>query len=150
MAKHDETKPHADDHSPGTGHHDMHEDDSTVQEEHAHTEHANDGHETEGHGGGHGHHGHGGHKDMVEDFKKRFFISLILTLPILAISPMIQHFLGVDWRFGNDMYVLFALSTIVFFYGGWPFLVGGIAELKDKAPGMMTLIALAITIAYSY
>nr|WP_121299484.1 heavy metal translocating P-type ATPase [Planococcus citreus] len=124
----------------------MHEDDSTVQEEHAHTEHAHDGHETEGHG----HHGHGGHEDMVEDFKKRFFISLILTLPILAISPMIQHFLGVDWRFGNDMYVLFALSTIVFFYGGWPFLVGGIAELKDKAPGMMTLIALAITIAYSY
>ncbi|MDE0583610.1 heavy metal translocating P-type ATPase [Planococcus sp. A6] len=87
---------------------------------------------------------------MVEDFKKRFFISLILTLPILAISPMIQHFMGVDWRFDNDMYVLFALSTIVFFYGGWPFLVGGIAELKDKAPGMMTLIALAITIAYSY
>ncbi|WP_407951611.1 heavy metal translocating P-type ATPase [Planococcus sp. A6] len=152
MAKHDETKPHADDHSPGTSHHGMHEDNSTVQEEHAHTEHAHDGHEPEdhGHGGGHGHHGHEGHEDMVEDFKKRFFISLILTLPILAISPMIQHFMGVDWRFDNDMYVLFALSTIVFFYGGWPFLVGGIAELKDKAPGMMTLIALAITIAYSY
>lgn len=150
MAKHDETKPHADDHSPGTGHHGMHEDDSTVQEEHVHTEHEHNGHNSEDHGGGHGHHGHGGHEDMVEDFKKRFFISLILTLPILAISPMIQHFMGVDWRFDNDMYVLFALSTIVFFYGGWPFLVGGIAELKDKAPGMMTLIALAITIAYSY
>lgn len=147
MAKHDETKQHEDDHSPGTGHHGMHEDDSTVQEEHVHTEHE---HNSEDHGGGHGHHGHGGHEDMVEDFKKRFFISLILTLPILAISPMIQHFMGVDWRFDNDMYVLFALSTIVFFYGGWPFLVGGIAELKDKAPGMMTLIALAITIAYSY
>ncbi|WP_404334518.1 heavy metal translocating P-type ATPase [Planococcus rifietoensis] len=150
MAKHDETKPHADDQSPGTGHHGMHEDDSTVQEEHVHTEHEHNGHDSEDHGGGHGHHGHGGHEDMVEDFKKRFFISLILTLPILAISPMIQHFMGVDWRFDNDMYVLFALSTIVFFYGGWPFLVGGIAELKDKAPGMMTLIALAITIAYSY
>ncbi|WP_374703201.1 heavy metal translocating P-type ATPase [Planococcus sp. Urea-3u-39] len=150
MAKHDETKPHADDHSPGTGHHGMHEGDSTVQEEHVHTEHEHNGHDSEDHGGGHGHHGHGGHEDMVEDFKKRFFISLILTLPILAISPMIQHFMGVDWRFDNDMYVLFALSTIVFFYGGWPFLVGGIAELKDKAPGMMTLIALAITIAYSY
>ncbi|AUD15354.1 copper-translocating P-type ATPase [Planococcus sp. MB-3u-09] len=128
----------------------MHEGDSTVQEEHVHTEHEHNGHDSEDHGGGHGHHGHGGHEDMVEDFKKRFFISLILTLPILAISPMIQHFMGVDWRFDNDMYVLFALSTIVFFYGGWPFLVGGIAELKDKAPGMMTLIALAITIAYSY
>ncbi|MDE4085854.1 heavy metal translocating P-type ATPase [Planococcus maritimus] len=128
----------------------MHEDDSTVQEEHVHTEHGHQDHESEDHGGGHGHHGHGGHEDMVDDFKKRFFISLILTIPILAISPMIQHFLGVDWRFGNDMYVLFALSSIVFFYGGWPFLVGGIAELKDKAPGMMTLIALAITIAYIY
>ncbi len=150
MAKHDETKQHEDDHSPGTGNHGMHEDDSTVQEEHVHTEHEHKEHAPEDHGGGHGHHGHGGHEDMVEDFKKRFFISLILTLPILAISPMIQHFMGVDWRFDNDMYVLFALSTIVFFYGGWPFLVGGIAELKDKAPGMMTLIALAITIAYSY
>lgn len=143
MAKHEETKPHASNHSPSTKHQGMQEDDSTVQEEHVHTEH-------EGHGSGHGHHGHGGHEDMVEDFKKRFFISLLLTLPILAISPMIQQFLSVDWRFDNDMYVLFALSTIVFFYGGWPFLVGGIAELKDKNPGMMTLIALAITIAYSY
>lgn len=150
MAKHDETKRHAGNHSPGADHHGMHEDDSTVQEEHVHTEHGHQDHESEDHGGGHGHHGHGGHEDMVDDFKKRFFISLILTIPILAISPMIQHFLGVDWRFGNDMYVLFALSSIVFFYGGWPFLVGGIAELKDKAPGMMTLIALAITIAYIY
>ncbi|EMF47871.1 Lead, cadmium, zinc and mercury transporting ATPase [Planococcus halocryophilus Or1] len=63
---------------------------------------------------------------------------------------MIQHFLGVDWRFDNDLYILFVLSTIVFFYGGWPFLTGGIRELKDKNPGMMTLIALAITIAYGY
>ncbi|MCH4827279.1 heavy metal translocating P-type ATPase [Planococcus halocryophilus] len=98
----------------------------------------------------HNHQGHSGHGDMVADFKKRFFISLILTLPILALSPMIQHFLGVDWRFDNDMYILFILSTVVFFYGGWPFLTGGIRELKDKNPGMMTLIALAITIAYGY
>nr|WP_238323485.1 copper-translocating P-type ATPase [Planococcus antarcticus] len=87
---------------------------------------------------------------MVADFKKRFFISLILTLPILVLSPMIQHFLGFDLRFNNDMYILFAFSTIVFFYGGWPFLTGGISELKGKNPGMMTLIALAITIAYGY
>ncbi|XWW51793.1 cadmium-translocating P-type ATPase [Planococcus sp. 11815] len=87
---------------------------------------------------------------MVEDFKKRFFVSLLLTIPILALSPMIQHFMGVDWRFDNDMYILFALSTVVFFYGGWPFLTGGISESKEKNPGMMTLIALAITIAYGY
>ncbi|HSI66151.1 MAG TPA: heavy metal translocating P-type ATPase, partial [Planococcus sp. (in: firmicutes)] len=98
----------------------------------------------------HDHSGHNGHGDMVEDFKKRFFISLILTIPILALSPMIQHFIGVDWRFDNDMYILFALSTVVFFYGGWPFLTGGIAELKERNPGMMTLIALAISIAYTY
>ena len=98
----------------------------------------------------HDQHGHNGHGDMVEDFKKRFFISLILTIPILALSPMIQHFIGVDWRFDNDMYILFALSTVVFFYGGWPFLTGGIAELKERNPGMMTLIALAISIAYTY
>lgn len=102
------------------------------------------------------HHGdHGGHDDhdheaMVEDYKKRFFISLIITIPILALSPMIQQFLGVDWRFVNDQYILFALSTFLFFYGGWPFIVGGVDELKDKNPGMMTLIGLAIIIAYVY
>ncbi|EIM06806.1 heavy metal translocating P-type ATPase [Planococcus antarcticus DSM 14505] len=98
----------------------------------------------------HSNHEHQGHRDMVADFKKRFFISLILTLPILVLSPMVQHFLGFDLRFNNDMYILFAFSTIVFFYGGWPFLTGGISELKGKNPGMMTLIALAITIAYGY
>lgn len=98
----------------------------------------------------HSDHGHHGHEEMVGDFKKRFIVSLILTIPILALSPMIQHFMGVDWRFENDLYILFALSTIVFFYGGWPFLTGGISELKEKSPGMMTLIALAISIAYSY
>src|SRR5699024_10692707 len=90
------------------------------------------------------------HGDMVSDFKKRLFISLIITMPILALSPMIQSFLGVDWRFANDQYIVFALATCVFFYGGWPFITGGINELKDKNPGMMTLIGLAITIAYGY
>ncbi|MGO1058767.1 copper-translocating P-type ATPase [Planococcus sp. FY231025] len=128
-----------DEHEHHSMDHETHEyrPDSTMQQEpmeHGHGEH-----------GGNGHHGH-----MVEDFKKRFYISLVITIPILALSPMIQHFLGVDWRFANDLYILFALSSIVFFYGGWPFLTGGIAELKDRNPGMMTLIALAITIAYSY
>lgn len=99
----------------------------------------------------HGDHGHGGHHGhMVEDFKKRFYISLIITVPILILSPMIQSFLGVDWRFSGDMYILFALSTFVFFYGGWPFLKGAKDELSDRSPGMMTLIALAITVAYVY
>src|SRR5699024_11697648 len=84
------------------------------------------------------------------DFKKRFFISLIITISILSMSPMILCFLGVDWRFANDQYIVFALATFVFFYGGLPFITGGIDELKDKNPGMMTLIGLAITIAYVY
>lgn len=125
-------------HSGSTEQHHYH-DAAMIQEEDSHGKH-----------GGNDHQRHQGHDDMVEDFKKRFFVSLILTLPILALSPMIQHFVGVDWRFDNDMYLLFGLSTIVFFYGGWPFLTGGISELKDKNPGMMTLIALAISIAYGY
>ncbi|MGL3067079.1 MULTISPECIES: heavy metal translocating P-type ATPase [Planococcus] len=132
-----------------------HEHSNSTEQEHHHSEHHHDEstvtkEKQHGESGSHDHHGHQGHGDMVEDFKKRFFISLILTLPILALSPMIQHFMGVNWRFGNDMYLLFGLSTIVFFYGGWPFLVGGIRELKERNPGMMTLIALAITIAYGY
>lgn len=96
------------------------------------------------------HHDEHDHSDMVEDFKRRFFISLIITLPILVLSPMIQGFIGVDWRFVNDQYILFALSTIIFFYGGWPFITGGVDELKEKNPGMMTLIGLALVIAYGY
>ncbi|MFA8439800.1 copper-translocating P-type ATPase [Pueribacillus sp. YX66] len=111
--------------------------------------HANhDHHQAHGHGGHSGHHDH--HAHMVEDFKKRFYISLILAIPILILSPMIQMFLGVDWRFTGDMYILFGLSSIVFFHGGWPFLTGARDELKDKTPGMMTLISLAIVVAYVY
>lgn len=104
--------------------------------------------DTHSHEGHHNHHDH--HAHMVEDFKKRFYISLIVTIPILILSPMIQMFLNVNWRFTGDLYILFALSTFIFFYGGWPFLVGAKDELKDKIPGMMTLISLAIIVAYVY
>lgn len=96
----------------------------------------------------HGHHDH--HAMMIEDFKKRFWISLVLTVPILALSHMIQQLLGFELTFFGDQYVLFGLSSILFFYGGWPFLKGLWDELKDKNPGMMTLIAVAITVAYVY
>lgn len=118
-------------------------------EEHVH-HHEDDGNNVHELHDDHGHHGHHDHGDMVEDFKKRFYISLIFTIPILVLSPTIQEFMGVDWRFANDQYILFVLSTFVFFYGGWPFITGGISELKDKNPGMMTLIGLAITTAYVY
>src|SRR5690625_1214470 len=87
---------------------------------------------------------------MVEDFKFRFWWVLALMIPILALSPMIQDFLSVEWRFTGDTWTLFGLSTIVFFFGGWPFLTGLIDELKSKQPGMMTLIGLAISVAYIY
>ncbi len=90
------------------------------------------------------------HQMMIDDFKKRFYISLIITVPILILSPMIQSFLGLDWSFPGDMYVLLALSTLIFFYGGKPFLIGAKDELKEKSPAMMTLIAFAITVAYVY
>jgi Cu2+-exporting ATPase len=102
------------------------------------------------------HKGHGDHGDhhahMVSDFRKRFWISLVLTIPILVLSPMIQGFLGFreTLRFQGDAYVLWVLSSAVFFYGGWPFLKGIFEELSDKRPGMMTLIAIAIATAYIY
>ncbi|AZZ38359.1 heavy metal translocating P-type ATPase [Bdellovibrio sp. qaytius] len=89
---------------------------------------------------------------MVEDFRRRFWISLVLTVPILMLSPMIQEFVGLgeSLRFSRDQYLLWAFSSIVFFYGGWPFLKGIAQELKNKKPGMMTLIAIAISTAYIY
>jgi len=103
----------------------------------------------QGHGKG-DHHQH--HAHMVADFRRRFWVSLALTIPVLALSPMIQGFLGLGQalRFTGDLYVLFALSSAIFFYGGYPFLKGLFDELKDAQPGMMTLIAIAITVAYVY
>ena len=89
---------------------------------------------------------------MLADFKRRFWISLVLTVPILLLSPTIQHFLGLGdrFRFPGDSYLLFVLSAVVYFYGGYPFLKGIVDELKSKKPGMMTLIAVAITTAFVY
>jgi len=100
--------------------------------------------------GGHDHSQH--HTMMIKDFRKRFWISLVISVPILVLSPMVQGLLGFEFSLtqGYDKYLLFALSTIVFFYGGWPFLTGLIDELKKKQPGMMTLIAVAITVAWGY
>jgi Cu2+-exporting ATPase len=104
---------------------------------------------------GKGHEGHKGadhHAHMVADFRKRFWISLAITAPILVLSPMIQSFLGFKKALGfpGDAYVLWTLSSAVFFYGGWPFLKGFFDELADKQPGMMVLIAIAIATAYIY
>jgi Cu2+-exporting ATPase len=97
---------------------------------------------------GHNHHDH--HANMIEDFKKRFWISIIITIPIMVLAPMIQELLGYELRFQYDRYVQFVLSTIVFFYCGFPFLKGLKDEISNRKPGMMTLIALAISVAYFY
>ncbi|MGO1651661.1 heavy metal translocating P-type ATPase [Senegalia sp. (in: firmicutes)] len=106
---------------------------------------SNEGHEDHD---GQDHHNH--HEMMIKDFKRRFFISLIVTIPILILSPMIQEWFNFSIEFTGDGYVLFALSTFIYFYGGWPFLTGLKDELKEKKPGMMTLIAMAISVAYFY
>jgi Cu2+-exporting ATPase len=92
------------------------------------------------------------HAHMVADFRKRFWISLLITVPILALSPLIQDLIGLGDRlsFSGDLYLLFGLSSFIFFYGGYPFLKGVVGELRVKTPGMMTLIAMAITVAYVY
>ncbi|WP_462238728.1 copper-translocating P-type ATPase [Ferruginibacter sp.] len=96
-----------------------------------------------------GHEGHV-HNSMIADFRKRFYVVLVLTIPIVLLSEMIQHFMGVDWQFTGSKYILFALSTIVFIYGGFPFLKGLVDEVKAKNPGMMFLIGFAISVAYIY
>ena len=89
---------------------------------------------------------------MVADFQRRFWVSLALTLPVLATSEMVQHLFGVRGAlaFPGDRYVEFAFASAVYLYGGRPFLTGLVAELRQKLPGMMTLVALAITVAYAY
>ncbi|WP_158826991.1 copper-translocating P-type ATPase [Mucilaginibacter lacusdianchii] len=105
------------------------------------------------HGGiDHQHMGHSGHnhEGMIADFRKRFYVVLVITVPVLILSRMIQQWLHLQINFPGSQYVLFALSTVVFLYGGWPFLTGWLSEMKSKNPGMMTLIGFAITVAYGY
>ena len=96
------------------------------------------------------HGNHNKHSGMIADFKKRFFVVLALTIPIMLLSEMIQHWLNIHINFTGSKYVLLALSSVVFFYGGWPFLKGLVDEARAKNPGMMFLIGFAITVAYLY
>ncbi len=91
---------------------------------------------------------HAGHN--VSDFWKRFIICTIISIPVLALSHMVQQWLGFELAFPGDKYVLAILSTFIFFYGGYPFLKGLYDEVKDNAIGMMTLIGVAISVAWAY
>ena len=94
----------------------------------------------EGHGAHHGHH--------VEMFRRRFWWSLILTVPLVVTSHMVMDWFGYQLDFPGIDLVGPALGTILFFWGGQPFLSGGLQEARDRQPGMMLLIAMAITVAY--
>ncbi len=130
------------DHSaPHTGHH---EDTGGQETQTRHSGHAGDsGHEHGGHGGHDKHEGHD-----PEMFRRKFWLSLALTLPIVVTSDMIMEWFGYALDFPGIGLVGPVLGSVVFFYGGWPFLVGGVREVRDRAPGMMLLIGMAITVAY--
>jgi Cu2+-exporting ATPase len=99
--------------------------------------------------GEHAAHDHGA---MVADYRRRFWVSLALTVPVLALSPGLWGLFGFapPVYFPGDRYALLAGASAVYFYGGWPFLRGSIEELGRRQPGMMVLIGVAITAAYAY
>ena len=139
------TDNHEHEHQHGREHREQQGDQSPQKTHRRHGEHK----EHEEHKG----HEHGSHHaHMVADFRRRFWVSLVLTVPVLALAPMIQGFLGLreTFHFPGDSYIQWSLATIIFFYGGWPFIKGLFSELRKRNPGMMTLIALAISVAYFY
>ncbi|MEM3727815.1 MAG: copper-translocating P-type ATPase [Candidatus Bathyarchaeia archaeon] len=94
---------------------------------------------------------HSHHAHHVGEFKRRFLVSLALTVPILLLSEMIQMWLGLEWiKIPYQKEVLSLLSIIVYLYGGWPFLKGLYQEVKGRQPGMMTLIGMAVSVAMFY
>lgn len=116
-----------------------------------HTDHSRQS-DHSGHSGHGDHAGHAGHdhQAMIRDFRQRFYVVLALTIPVMLLSKMIQHWMGLNISFPGDNYVLCALSAVIFFYGGWPFLSGWWSEMRMRNPGMMTLIGFAITVAFIY
>ncbi|GAB3645424.1 HAD family hydrolase [Glycomyces tarimensis] len=139
--------------APHTDHHGGAEHGSTATDElETHKVHGrHEGHAAHGkhesHGGHGGHDKHAGHDP--EAFRRKFWLSLILTIPIVVTSAMIMDWFGYTLDFPGIALVGPVLGTVVFLYGGWPFLAGAVRELADRAPGMMMLIATAITVAYA-
>jgi len=108
-------------------------------------EHAAGDHPAEEHAGGHGHE----HGDHVAMFRDKFWLSLLLTVPIVIFSEMVQDWFGYTLpSFPGDDLIAPVLGTIVFFYGGWPFITGAISEVRARQPGMMLLIGMAVTVAF--
>ena len=131
--------------------HELHKHDTDSQEKHNHSK-ISHNHDHNDHTNGHKGHDHSSHEDMLDDFKKRFIVSIILTVPTVFLSHMVQEALNIKEiiGFNGDIYLLFVLSSIIFLYGGYPFFKGFLREFRDKNPGMMTLITVAITTSYLY
>jgi Cu2+-exporting ATPase len=126
--------------APDAGH-GRHVDDAP--EEHAH--HAHEGHAHDAHAG----HGDHSHHDPAQ-FRDRFLVSLALAIPVVFFSEMFQELLGYSApRFAGSNWIAPVLGTVIFLYGGWPFLTGAVAEARSRQPGMMLLIGLAITVAFA-
>jgi len=100
--------------------------------------------------GGHGASaGHSGHGDHAAQFRSKFWWSLVLGVPVVFFSPMFAGLLGYDIpNFAGSNWIAPILGTVLFLYGGWPFLSGGWSELTSRRPGMMLLISLAISVAF--
>lgn len=96
----------------------------------------------------HDHNDH--HRMMIRDFRRRFFVSIVATAPIVVLSSFVQEVFGYSLSYPGSRYVSLALATFIFFFGGWPFLTGMVDELRGRNPGMMTLISLAIVVAFGY
>lgn len=116
--------------------------------EHNHQNHMN--HSNQMHHDNHASHHHSGHAHHHGNFKVKFFVSLIFAIPIILLSPLMGVNLPFQFTFPGSEWVVLILSTILFFYGGKPFLSGGKDEIAEKKPGMMTLVALGISVAYIY
>ncbi|MPY95806.1 MAG: heavy metal translocating P-type ATPase, partial [Acidimicrobiia bacterium] len=101
--------------------------------------------------GGHasGHDAHGGHAGHAEVFRRRFWVSLVLAVPVVLYSRMLMELF--DWEppgfWGSDQVPL-VLGSVIFWWGGWPFLSGGVDEVRRRQPGMMLLVGMAISVAY--
>jgi Cu2+-exporting ATPase len=105
-----------------------------------------------GHGGHGAHDAHGGHDKHAghdpEMFRRKFWLSLALTIPLVVTSEMVMDWFGYTIDFAGMSWLGPVLGSIVFWWGGWPFLAGGVAEARSRQPGMMLLIAMAIVVAY--
>ena len=106
-----------------------------------------------GHGPHGGHDAHGGHDKHAghdpEMFRRRFWLSLLLTIPLVVTSEMVMDWFGYSIEFAGMDWLGPVLGSVVFWWGGWPFLAGGVAEVRDRQPGMMLLITMAIVVAYA-